>query len=559
MTPPRMTRLSPERARSSRPARAFVLLIICAITLLTIASPPVQADNKTRTRAERALREGDFEQAEKLYRELLGKDSSDKDARLGLSLALLKGGKIQDAFDHAARVVANDPLSARAHALLGSAVLAAGDFRMALEEFRTALSLKDNDALAIAGMAMVNFYDNRLDECMAGLRRAVFLDPREPDYIFNLAIAAARAERYKEAANAYERFLEIAPRTDADRRARIHGLIDFLRYLGNRRSLYDVGGDERIDIPFEAPDSRPVINVRVNGLREPMRFVLDTGSGMCVISDRAAERLGLKPVARGGTARGFGGGGRFEIVYSFLNSLDIGGAKIENVPVYIRRFYDEKNTADGYIGISVVAKFLTVVDYGTMTFTLVRQPRGADNASMWRTLYKAADARQSQQPFTPPQGIKLRTTASGFLSSEVNIAGIERPLNFIVDTGASVSVVSQKVAEAEEITRFTQATRMKIFGAAGIAENVGMLLLPRIQIGNHAREKVAAAVLDLDTINETAGFVQTGVLGGNFLRQYRVTFDFQRSVLVLEPIKGLKQKTDVIPSGTAVEPLQPQL
>ena len=324
-----------------------------------------------------------------MYRELLGKDSSDKDARLGLSLALLKGGKIQDAFDHAARVVANDPLSARAHALLGSAVLAAGDFRMALEEFRTALSLKDNDALAIAGMAMVSFYDNRLDECMAGLRRAVFLDPREPDYIFNLAIAAARAERYKEAANAYERFLEIAPRTDADRRARIHGLIDFLRYLGNRRSLYDVGGDERIDIPFEAPDSRPVINVRVNGLREPMRFVLDTGSGMCVISDRAAERLGLKPVARGGTARGFGGGGRFEIVYSFLNSLDIGGAKIENVPVYIRRFYDEKNTADGYIGISVVAKFLTVVDYGTMTFTLVRQQRGADNASLWRTLYKS--------------------------------------------------------------------------------------------------------------------------------------------------------------------------
>ena len=153
----------------------------------------------------------------------------------------------------------------------------------------------------------------------------------------------------------------------------------------------------------------------------------------------------------------------------------------------------------------------------------------------------------------------MRTTASGFLSSEVNIEGIERPLNFIVDTGASVSVLSQKVAEAEEITRFTQATRMKIFGAAGIAENVGMLLLPRIQIGNHAREKVAAAVLDLDTINETAGFVQTGVLGGNFLRQYRVIFDFQRSVLVLEPIKGLKKKADVIPSGTAVEPLQPQL
>ena len=55
-----------------------------------------------------------------------------------------------------------DPLSARAHALLGSAILAAGDFRNSVEEFRTALALKEDEALAIAGLAMVDFYENRL-------------------------------------------------------------------------------------------------------------------------------------------------------------------------------------------------------------------------------------------------------------------------------------------------------------------------------------------------------------------------------------------------------------
>jgi predicted aspartyl protease len=159
----------------------------------------------------------------------------------------------------------------------------------------------------------------------------------------------------------------------------------------------------------------------------------------------------------------------------------------------------------------------------------------------------------------PPTAIPLRTTSSGFLSSEVRVDGIERPLNFIVDTGASVSVISSKIAEGEEINRFAQATKMKIFGAAGIADNVGMLLLPRIQIGLHSREKVAAAVLDLDTINETTGFVQTGVLGGNFLRQYRLTFDFQRSLLLLEPVKGGAQKAGGPSGGNASEPLQPQL
>ncbi|HEX8748435.1 MAG TPA: aspartyl protease family protein [Pyrinomonadaceae bacterium] len=543
--------LKTERPLRIRKITALAFSLSLLLFALSAASVAAYADDsKTRGRAERALREGDFETAEKLFRELLSKDAADKPARLGLSYALLKRGSLQDAYDHAARVIANDPLSARAHALLGSSILASGDFRMAIEEFRTALELKDNDPLAIAGMALISFYENRLTESLVGLRRAVSLDPREPDFIFNLAIAAARAEHYKEAADAYERFLEIAPRYDADRRARIQGLIDFLRYLGGRSSLYAVGGTERVDVPFEAPDGRPIIQVRINGMREPLRFVLDTGSGMCVVSDRAAERLGLKPVARGGVARGFGGGGRFDIVYGFLSSIEIGGAKVESVPVYIRRFYDEKVPVDGYIGISAIAKFLTVVDYGTNTFTLVRS-RDAAPLSVSSMVFKNSDGKTEALPASIP----LRTTSSGFLSSEVRLAGIEKPLNFIVDTGASISVISEKLTRDEEINRFAQATKMKVFGAAGIAENVGMLLLPRLQIGQHAREKVAAAVLDLDTINETTGFVQTGVLGGNFLRQYRLTFDFQRALLLLEPISNESKSNDLPSSGNVTRPL----
>jgi tetratricopeptide (TPR) repeat protein len=543
--------LKTERPSRIRKITALAFSLSLLLFALSAASVAAYADDsKTRGRAERALREGDFETAEKLFRELLSKDAADKPARLGLSYALLKRGSLQDAYDHAARVIANDPLSARAHALLGSSILASGDFRMAIEEFRTALELKDNDPLAIAGMALISFYENRLTESLVGLRRAVSLDPREPDFIFNLAIAAARAEHYKEAADAYERFLEIAPRYDADRRARIQGLIDFLRYLGGRSSLYAVGGTERVDVPFEAPDGRPIIQVRINGMREPLRFVLDTGSGMCVVSDRAAERLGLKPVARGGVARGFGGGGRFDIVYGFLSSIEIGGAKVESVPVYIRRFYDEKVPVDGYIGISAIAKFLTVVDYGTNTFTLVRS-RDAAPLSVSSMVFKNSDGKTEALPASIP----LRTTSSGFLSSEVRLAGIEKPLNFIVDTGASISVISEKLTRDEEINRFAQATKMKVFGAAGIAENVGMLLLPRLQIGQHAREKVAAAVLDLDTINETTGFVQTGVLGGNFLRQYRLTFDFQRALLLLEPISNESKSNDLPSSGNVTRPL----
>lgn len=522
---------------SAKIPQRIIVGLVCLVIWIAILPAPLTAlpgDDKTRARAERALRGGDYDTAIKLFHEVLTKDPRDVNARLGLSFALLKQRNLQDAFDHAARVVASDPLNARAHALLGSAILASGDFRTSVEEFRTALSIKDDEALAIAGLAMVDFYENRLNACLAGLRRAISLDSKEPDYVFSLGQAAARSERFKEAADSYERFLMIAPRTDEDRRARIQGLIDFLRYLGKQGSLYVTGGASRTVVNFEMKDSRPLITVRINGSKEPLRFVLDTGSGMSVISDETARRLGIRPVARGGQARAVGGGGRFEIVYGHLSSIEIGAARVENVPVYIRRFYDERNPADGFIGLSVISKFLAVVDYGTQTLSLAKQrnSEGLESGALTFKQDRAADENRNSAAIQLP----IRTTSSGFLSGEVRIEGLERQQNFIIDTGASVSVISEKLAAMDETQAFLQPGRMRVFGAAGITENVKMVTLPRVTLGTHARERVVAAILDLESINETAGFNQSGILGGNFLRYFSIAFDFQKGLIRLIPL-----------------------
>jgi len=511
-----------------------VLALVCfALAVLVVARP---ADNeKSRSRAQRALRSGDFERAEQIYRELLAKDDRDMDARLGLSHALLKQRRLQDSFDHAARVIAIDPLSARAHALLGSAILASGDFRLSVEEFRTALSLDDNQAMAIAGLAMVDYYENRLGRCVSGLRRAASIDPDEPDYVFSLGQAAARSERYKEAADAYERFLIIAPRTDADRRARIRGLIDFLRYLGQQSSLYDLEGADRTVVEFENRDNRPIVKIRINGSKDYLRFVLDTGSGMSVISEETARKLGLKPVAHGGLARAVGGGGRFEIVYGYLSSIDIGEVRIASVPVYIRHFFDDHNPVDGYLGIAALGRMITSVDYGTQSLTLIRQRNNdIDLGKLVNSLGKSDNVQTVES--RPGFNVPVRTTASGFLSGEILIDGVKRPLNFIIDTGATVTVMAEKLAAQDEVQPFIKEGRMRVFGAAGIAEDVKMALLPKISVGAYSRERVDAAVLDLEPVNETAGFLQSGILGGNFLRHFRVVFDFQRGVVRLEPL-----------------------
>lgn len=517
-------------------ACGMAAFVFCLFLTGTAQTAYASSDKKAYNKGYRAARKGEYPQAEKIFRELLEKDAHDIEARLGLSFTQLKQRNLQAAYDNAARVIMLDPLSARGHALLGTAILGVGEFRLSVEEFRTALALNENEALAVAGLAMVDFYENRLQSAINGLRKAANMDPDEPDYVFSLGQAAARSEKYREAADAYERFLIIAPKTDTDRRDRILGLIAFLRYLGRQGSLYVPGGEDRTSIPFEATDNRPILEVRVNGSKEPLKFVLDTGSGMSVISEETAKRLNIRPVARGGLARAVGGGGKFEIVYGYLSSIELGEVRIESVPVYIRKFFDVNIPVDGYLGLSVIAKFLAAVDYGTQRMSLVRQNQ-SERLEPWTV--KRPEGMLSLAPLSPNDGaveVPLRSTSSGFLSGEVTLDGFDKSLNFIVDTAASITVISEKLSQEEHLLELLQPSKMRVFGAAGVAEDVKLLQLPRLSLGLSKLEKINAAVLDLEPVNETAGFTQSGILGGNFLRHFRIYFDFARGTMRLEPL-----------------------
>ena len=202
-----------------------------------------------------------------------------------------------------------------------------------------------------------------------------------------------------------------------------------------------------------------------------------------------------------------------------MRQVDISDVKIRNIPVYIRQFHTDGGDIDGYIGLSLISKFLTTIDYGDLTFSLAKKD-------------------EDKAPAIDETGISLplRLTSSGFLSGEVHLEGVEEPLNFIVDTGASVSVISDDVASMQGITPFATAERMRVIGSAGVTEDVPSFLLPKVSFGKHSRRSITAIALDLDMINEASGFEQAGILGGNFLRNYRLTFDFKNSMVTFVPI-----------------------
>lgn len=496
---------------------SLILTSFASISAGTSAFDDVQDIENARQlskQAEKLVHKGRFDEAEVVLRRLIAINPADSKEKLNLAYVLLKRQQnLNEAYNLAVEIAKAEPNNARAFSMLGVILLNYGDFNNARLVLNKAYSLDKNEPLGWYGAGMLDFYENRISLSVPKLEHAFQLDPNEPDYIYSLAQVLARAEKYAEAGIAYEQFLAISPINDRDRRARIKGLISFLRYLGGKQKLYSIDDDmQETTVPIELVNMRPVVEVSLGGKKEKFRFVMDTGSGISVISDDMATRLKMKPIARGGSARAIGGNGKFEIVYGFLKSLKIGDAKIENVPVYIRRFHEDNRDIDGYIGLSLISKFLTTVDYGGQTFTLTKK-----------------DKTTVQKFETEATALPLRLTSSGFLSGEVKIEGIESPLNFIFDTGASVSVISAMLANTREVSRFQINEKMRVVGAAGITENADSFLLPRVTFGSHTGEDIRAVALNLDIINETSGFQQAGILGGNFLKNYRLTFDFQNS------------------------------
>ena len=90
--------------------------------------------------------------------------------------------------------------------------------------------------------------------------------------------------------------------------------------------------------------------------------------------------------------------------------------------------------------------------------SLVRQNQ-TDQVESW-TMVRRPENFLSLLPVSPNDGaveVPLRTTSSGFLSGEVGLDGFEKNVNFIIDTAASITVVSEKLSQEEQLLRSVAA------------------------------------------------------------------------------------------------------
>ncbi len=502
---------------------SYSLLVICILTVEVFAF-----EDSRYKKAEKEMDAGNFSISEVLYREILAAAPEDSKAQLGLSYVLIKQRNFAKAYDEALKVLKKDRLNARANALVATALLRSGYFVLAYEHLRIALQQDVRDPLALASAAEIDLYENRPHDAYEKLRLATYLDGEEPDFWLLYARTASRLDYYKDAADALRKFLKYSPRTDVERRERISGVIRFYTYLGNS-NIYRISG-KSATIPFRLKGRRPHVQLKVNN-KEMVHFVVDTGAGVTVISATAAKRLGVKEVARGGNAYAVGGTGSFPIVYGVIDELAIGEIKIRTVPVYIRQIHSSGTTpedvVDGYLGLAILSNFLATLDYPENQLIVENKKAALQQATV------TDGAEHSILPF--------RVTESGLISVEVKLEDAAS-CNFLLDSGASSSVLAAEVIERQNWqNKILTNESIRIIGAAGIADNVKLAFVNKLQVADLLRERLRMPVLDFTGINENSGFEQQGILGGDFLSNCRIRIDFDRLQISIAPTSGLKK------------------
>jgi predicted aspartyl protease len=244
----------------------------------------------------------------------------------------------------------------------------------------------------------------------------------------------------------------------------------------------------------------------------PYSFLLDSGATHCLIYPELASNLGIQSESE---EEAFGAGGAVQLCLARVHSVAVGSAKQENTQVVITHDLERigarlKATVGGAIGFTFLKDFRVTLDYERKVLWFVRPSGGGDETSHFG----------SSTPFTlTPSGppILLQAFANG-----------QGPFQFTLDTGAGQSVISPDLAD-----RLSVRSEKAIVGTGVGGETpMSRARLESLTVGDATvRDHIVVIGGLMEALSMAAGAKMDGIIGNNFLNQFRVTLDYPQSRL----------------------------
>ena len=194
---------------------------------------------------------GDRDQAVSAFRQAIEKDSTHIKSRINLSRVLLEQGKAQDALPEVEASLQLDSSSAEGYRLLGRVKDELGDPVSASEAFKRAIVLDPRDAWSMNNLGLLLLEQQRADEALPLLARAVELRKDVPAFHNNLGMALEHTGRFVAAAAAYRGALTADPGYGKARK--------------NLARVEAVKGDREEPFDLEATATRSVEDPKISG------------------------------------------------------------------------------------------------------------------------------------------------------------------------------------------------------------------------------------------------------------------------------------------------------
>lgn len=282
-------------------------------------------------------------------------------------------------------------------------------------------------------------------------------------------------------------------------------------------------------IPIELSGNEIFLRLRVNG-SEPLWFVLDTGAGSTVISTRAAEALGLK-LEGSHQARGAGGQVPSSVVRGVR--LDIGGTRLEDLSATAIALTSIENAMgrriDGILGYEFFRRFVVELDYENLLVSLY-EPAGFEYVGRGESL---------------PLTFALNHP---YVRAKVAMPGRE-PVEgkFVLDTGSNLPLVLLDSFVKENRLAEPPTKTLKVTGR-GVGGEVPMPIgrTGRLLLGSYSLEN------PVTSFPQSGWFAREGAagnIGGAVLRRFKVTFDYSRSLMFIEPNRRFPEPFEYDMSG----------
>ena len=104
------------------------------------------------------------------------------------------------------------------------------------------------------------------------------------------------------------------------------------------------------------------------------------------------------------------------------------------------------------------------------------------------------------------------------------------PFEFVLDTGATLTCIGQSLADSLELPPLGTIGMGAGIGSSG---RLRLVRFDSLRVSGASAMELPGCAVDLRHIREL-GLEAHGLLGLNFLKSFRVTLDFDRSVLILQ-------------------------